>query len=329
MMSHWLRAAGGALASLALLSGLAAARPAAADTLVTAGADKKVKLWNTEDGKLIKEIEAHDSAVNVIALSWNGKILATGGADKKVKLWNPADGKLIKSIDAHDGAVTALWFSTDNEKLYSGSADKKLKVWNTADGKSVATVDAHDGSILGIVTPPQMILTGGSDGMIRIWDETGNKLIEIEHPGMKTMAVNLVEAALYTADKDGAIKWWTQASGNGDFEGSQGAAINAMATMPDGKKLLTGGANGIVKIWDTDSKKMVKEVGEAHKGGVSAIVIAPDGKTIVTSGADKTVKLWSAEGKLLKTVEKAHDGAINGLLYIPAPKAEKAEKSTK
>lgn len=325
-MSHWYRATIGALASFTLLAGLSLAQAVSADTLITAGADKKVKLWDPEDGKLIKEIEAHDGAVKAVVLSWDGKYLATGGADKKVKLWNPADGKLIKSIDAHDAPVTTLWFSLNNQKLFTGSEDKKVKIWNVADGKNEASVDAHDSTVLGVITPPQMILTAGADGYIKIWDEMGNKLMELEHPGLRSFAVNFTEATLYTADKEGGIKWWTQASGNGDFDGTQGAAITAMANTPDGKMLLTGGANGVIKVWDTDSKKMVAEVGEAHKGGVSAITVSPDGQSVITAGADKKVKVWSAKGKLLKTIENAHEGGITGIVYIPGKKdAEKAK----
>jgi multiple sugar transport system permease protein len=63
------RAAVGAVALFTLLIGLAAARPADADTLVTAGADKKVKLWDMKDGKLNQSIDAHDGAVNALALN--------------------------------------------------------------------------------------------------------------------------------------------------------------------------------------------------------------------------------------------------------------------
>lgn len=325
-MSYRLRASVGALAACTLFAGLSAALPVRADVLVTAGADKKVKLWNPEDGKLIKEIAAHEGTVNTIALSPNGKVLATGGADKKVKLWNPGDGALIKSIDAHDGAVTALWFSMDSQKLFTGSADKKVKVWNVADGKNESTIAAHEGTVLGVISTPQMVITGGSDGLIRLWDDSGNKTFELEHPGLRTMSINLVDPALYTADKSGAIKWWKPDGTNGDFEGTQGGAINVLVSTPDGKKLLSGGANGIVKVWDIDSAKMVKEVADVHKGGVTAIVITPDGKTIITAGADKTVKLWSADGKLLKTVEKAHEEAVTALLYIATKKEAENNK---
>lgn len=327
-MSLRFRATVGAAASLALLTGLAAARPASADTLVTAGADKKVKLWNASDGKLIKSIDAHDGAINVIALSWDGKLLATGGADKKVKLWNASDGKLIKSVDAHDGAVTALWFGMDNTKLFTGGADKKVKVWALPEGKSEASVDASDGAVNGVIAVQMMIITGGGEGA-KIWDETGNLIVPLEHPGMKCMAVNMTEAALYTADKDGTIKWWTQASGNGDFEGTQGSAINVMVSTPDGKRLIAGGANGTIKVWNTDSKKIEKEIADAHKGGVNAIVTSPDGKSVVTAGADKAVKIWGADGKPVKTVENAHEGAVTALIYIPTKEAEKEKSEAK
>ncbi|HZO87238.1 MAG TPA: WD40 repeat domain-containing protein [Chthonomonadaceae bacterium] len=245
-MSHGFRSlirVGSALALLALCLGAAglAALPVRADTAITAGADKKLKIWNIADGTVTKTIEAHDGAANAAVLSPDGKLLATGGADKKIKLWNPTDGTLIQTLDAHDGAVTSLFFLPDNSKLLSGGADKKVKVWKVENGKlqekPLVAVEAHEGSVIGLFGTADMIISGGADGMMTVWDAAGNPTISFptEHEGgLTSMTPHPKERMLYTGGKDGKIKYWSQAA-QGTFEGAQGSAVTALAVLPDGK----------------------------------------------------------------------------------------------
>ena len=305
------------------------ARPALADKIITAGADKKVKVWDAATGKELAAIDAHEGAVLAMAISPNGKVLATGGADKKVKLWNPADGKLIKEIAAHDKAVTTLWFTLDNEKIFSGSADKKVKVWDATSAKELTAIaDTHEGDVLGIIVAPMTIITGGKDNFIRLWGEDGAKMFDIEiDGGLSSMSGNPMEAALYTGGTKGMIKWWTAEKGNGDFAESQGSAVNCMTVTADGKKLISGGADGKVKIWDTDSKKLLDTVDSGHKTGVTAIAVDPKTKVIITAGADGAVKLWDvATKKNLATVENAHKEGVNALIYVADAEKKTDEK---
>lgn len=328
-MSYSLRTAARALKALASLTLLTTAlggaallpNPARADFVVTAGADKKIKIWSP-DGKMIKEVTAHDGAVNAVAISPDGKLIATGGADKKIKIWN-ADGTLVREIPAHDGEVTALNFSILGKRLVSGGADKKVKVWNVADGKLINTIDAHDSAVIGVFDAGEMMVSGAADGSVKIWSPDGQQVIEIptgHTGGLKAMSGNAKEQMLYTAGADGKIKYWSR-GGQGEFDGEQGSAITALYTTPDGKKVISGGSNGKVKIWDAEAHKALITIDDANTGGVLAIVVTPDGKMIATGGADKKIKIWTADGKPLQTVD-AHDGAVKAIVYYHEQKAD-------
>jgi WD40 repeat protein len=296
-------------------------RPAHADTVITAGADKKVKIWSATDGTLLKTIDAHDGAVTAAALSSDGKILATGGADKKIKLWNAADGTLIQSVDGHDGDVTALSFSADGKQLFSGGADKKVNIWKLADGKlptkPTQSLDAQQDKIVGVFSVGDLVITGSADGSVKICDAQANYAnpipLDTAQGGLTCMAGNATHQELYTGGKDGTLKYWSQAA-QSSFDGMQGSAITSIVVSSDGKQVLTGGADGKVKVWDTDKHKLLTTIDAGHTGGVTAIAISPDGNLIVTGGADKKICGWSASGTLLKTVE-VPDGAVNVILF--------------
>jgi WD40 repeat protein len=303
------------------------ARPANADVVVSAGADKKVKIWDVKEGKLIKSIDAHDGAVNAVASSPDGKLLATGGADKKVKIWNLKDGSEVKSIDAHTDAVTALAFSPDGKLLITGGADKRVRAWSLPEGKQELSIDAHDKAVTGVsIIPFQgdfIIISASEDGVVKLWDKTGNAIFQIptEHQGgVKAISGNVKEMCIYTCGADGKMKYWSQGP-SGEFEGSHTGAINAVVTLADSTKVLTGGADGKLKIWLATDHKAETTIDTELKGGVTALAVSPDGNMIITGGAEKQVKVWDKAGKLLHT-EDAHEGKVTFLLYVADPKEE-------
>ncbi|MBC7527189.1 MAG: WD40 repeat domain-containing protein [Chthonomonadaceae bacterium] len=295
---------------------------AKADILVTAGADKKVKIWNPTDGKLIKEIEAHEGVVTQVAVSPDGKTIVTAGAAKKIKIWNAEDGKLIKEIVAHDGAVTCFSVSADSKLLVTGGDDKKVKFWDAKTGKLVQTIDNEE-KLLSVGSGGSMTIASGNEGTVKIYGEDGSLQFPIptNHTGgLRSTAGNPVEPMLYTGGGDGSIKYWSAGS-QGEFDKKAGGSVNVMAVSSNGKLLYSGSSDGKVNVWDTDAYTLKTTVDAMQKGGITAMTLSADGKTIFTGGADKTVKIWSADGKLIKTIEKAHDGNITYMFYHADKKA--------
>ncbi|MHC4955643.1 MAG: WD40 repeat domain-containing protein [Planctomycetota bacterium] len=86
---------------------------------------------------------------------------------------------------------------------------------------------------------------------------------------------------------------WTVFDGHGDaaFWSQQGAS--ALAFSPEGDKIATGGMQGYVRIWTSDSGRE-RLAFRAHEGRVSAVGWSADGNWLATSGADGRVCIWDA-----------------------------------
>ena len=54
--------------------------------LLSGGADETIKIWNTNDGSLIKSLHGHYGAVLSLTFLLDGS-LASGSADKTIKIW--------------------------------------------------------------------------------------------------------------------------------------------------------------------------------------------------------------------------------------------------
>ncbi|MDJ0706581.1 MAG: serine/threonine-protein kinase, partial [Leptolyngbyaceae cyanobacterium MO_188.B28] len=75
--------------------------------------------------------------------------------------------------------------------------------------------------------------------------------------------------------------------------------INAIALTPNGEVLVTGGADGALRLWDmTGGPTLCRRV-SASPQSISTVAISPDGQSVVSGGWDGVVRLWRLEGQEL------------------------------
>ena len=77
--------------------------------------------------------------------------------------------------------------------------------------------------------------------------------------------------------------------------------ILAVAAMPDGQRILSGGARGAVRVWLLDGT--LKNTFELHPDDwVMALVALPDNQHALSASDDNTVKLFNVnDGAVLRT----------------------------
>jgi eukaryotic-like serine/threonine-protein kinase len=76
---------------------------------------------------------------------------------------------------------------------------------------------------------------------------------------------------------------------------SESEGIGCLAYSRDGKRLATGGIEGLGEIWDTATGRNVQTL-KGHSGSIAAIAFSPDGTRLVTGGADGTLRVWDIAG---------------------------------
>jgi len=70
-------------------------------------------------------------------------------------------------------------------------------------------------------------------------------------------------------------------------------AVLGVAFTPDGRTLLTGGADGLVKLWDPAGR--LRHTFDWKIREVGAVAFAPDGLTAAAGGAE-TILVWDVAG---------------------------------
>ena len=98
--------------------------------------------------------------------------------------------------------------------------------------------------------------------------------------------------------------------------------VYALDYSPDGKHLVAGYNNNLVRVWDITTGQMVRVL-KGHTGVVWSVAYSPNGKMIISGSADKTVKCWNAEtGELIRTLpdkkgDKGHSSIVSYVTFNP------------
>jgi WD40 repeat protein len=126
-----------------------------------------------------------------------------------------------------------------------------------------------------------------------------------------------------SASADGTVRVWDRTTPGERWCWEHPAAVWAVACAPSGageraNLCLTGAADGKARLWDLQSGKRVRELAEAHPGGVTCVAFSPDGRWCATGGRDRAIRLSNtATGELLYRFPAGHGSAPTSLCFTP------------
>ncbi|MGH3854127.1 MAG: pentapeptide repeat-containing protein [Pseudonocardiaceae bacterium] len=90
----------------------------------------------------------------------------------------------------------------------------------------------------------------------------------------------------------------------------------SVAWSPDGTRLLTGGADASVRVWDAATGEPLHQLG-GHTGRVLSVAWSPDGTRLLTGGEDASVRVWDAvTGEPLHQLG-GHTGRVLSVAWSP------------
>jgi hypothetical protein len=123
---------------------------------------------------------------------------------------------------------------------------------------------------------------------------------------------------VFAGAQESAVQRWDLADSKKTTLSGHKSWVRALASLPDGKVLFTGGYDGQVIAWPADADNPTPQwTISAHKGWVRALALSPDGKTLASCGNDNLVKLWSAaDGKPLRELT-GHTRHVYNIAFHP------------
>jgi WD40 repeat protein len=121
----------------------------------------------------VVRIDGHPSAVNDVAFSPDGRLVATC-CSSDVYVWNARTGEQVHHF-ANVSSPRCVAFSPDNRRLMSGGYYTELIIWDAVSGKEVQRLRTDPPTTylyvqsLAYLPDPRGAVTGSNDGTIRVW----------------------------------------------------------------------------------------------------------------------------------------------------------------
>ena len=145
-----------------------------------------ISVTNRNDDSLITTLTGHLRHVQCLIID-DGK-LYSGSVDATIKIWNCSTDTLIKTLTGHTDDVMCL--TINDGKLYSGGGSYtagEINIWNCSNHELITALgvpddgddgeyEGHSVSLYCLTIHDGKLYSGSSDGTIKVWDCSTNKL---------------------------------------------------------------------------------------------------------------------------------------------------------
>jgi WD40 repeat protein len=244
----------------------------------------EVQIWDVAKKKLKLSVTVTHDTVYGARWSPDGTRVSFGCADNTVRAIDAATGKQVLYQGAHNDWVLDTVFSLTGSHLVSVSRDMSMKLTEVAtqrfvDNITSITPGVLKGGLMSVDRHPKKeeVVIGGSDGVPKIYrifrdpkkprqiGDDFNKIIELPAMPGRVFAVRFNadgSRAIAGSSKEGMgeVRIFQSADAKpvAKLEGQKGP-VYTVAYRRDGKMVASAGFDGVVRLNDPQSGKLIKE----------------------------------------------------------------------
>src|SRR6516165_8066552 len=226
---------------------------------VTAGADAIIGIWTP--GKPVPDriLRGHEGPIVALAVSPDGATLASASWDRTVRLWPLAGGPPV-TLEGHQQSANGVAFAPDGTAVVSAGYDATVRIWPLARAGSPIAVELPAPLNAATTAPDGEIAAAAADGHVYFLSPSGQRLgltealpaaivaLASSHDGTRIAAAG-VNGAVALIDRQSRSVVRTSAG--------SGVPVWAVVFLPDGRTLLTGGGDRIIRRWDAESGELL------------------------------------------------------------------------
>uniref|UniRef100_A0A452UPC7 PH-interacting protein n=1 Tax=Ursus maritimus TaxID=29073 RepID=A0A452UPC7_URSMA len=321
--------------------------------IFTGSDDCLVKIWATDDGRLLATLRGHAAEISDMAVNYENTMIAAGSCDKMIRVWCLRTCAPLAVLQGHSASITSLQFSPlcsgSKRYLSSTGADGTICFWlwdagtlkiNPRPAKFTERPRPGVQMICSSFSAGGMFLaTGSTDHIIRVYffgSGQPEKISELEFHTDKVDSIQFSNTSnrFVSGSRDGTARIW-------QFKRREWKSILLdMATRPAGQNLqgiedkitkmkvtmvawdrhdntvITAVNNMTLKVWNSYTGQLI-HVLMGHEDEVFVLEPHPfDPRVLFSAGHDGNVIVWDlARGVKIRSYFNMIEGQGHGAVF--------------
>uniref|UniRef100_A0A8C0XC22 Bromo domain-containing protein n=1 Tax=Castor canadensis TaxID=51338 RepID=A0A8C0XC22_CASCN len=291
--------------------------------IFTGSDDCLVKIWATDDGRLLATLRGHSAEISDMAVNYENTLIAAGSCDKVVRVWCLRTCAPVAVLQGHSASITSIQFcpSTKGTTRYltSTGADGTICFWQWhvktmkfRDRPVKFTERSRPGvqiSCSSFSSGGMFITTGSTDHVIRIYylgSETPEKIAELESHTQQEWKSIVLDMA-------------TKMNGN-NLPSAEDKVTKLKVTMVAWDRydttVITAVNNFLLKVWNSVTGQLLHTL-SGHDDEVFVLEAHPfDQRIILSAGHDGNIFIWDLDrGTKIRNYFNMIEGQGHGAVF--------------
>ena len=292
--------------------------------VITAGADKVARVWESASGKMTLELRGHTDGVTGADVTTDGKRICTSSRyDQTARVWDTDSGKSL--VEIKQERLAFAQFSPDGQQILTVADEGDAVLWDATTGKRL-----HQ------LASPYARMRGASWLYSARFSPDGNRVALVDwHPAVcdvatgkalfdlegHTKQVRDIDYSadgqwLVTASEDHTARVWRAATGKSVAVLPHDAAVTMAMFSPAGQWIVTGTEDKVVRVWDAVSRTKVSEI-DVRPKELASFALSPDGNFLVAASEEHLVEVFETRTGAKVAELTGHTGPVRSPAFSP------------
>uniref|UniRef100_A0A3Q2CXB8 PH-interacting protein n=1 Tax=Cyprinodon variegatus TaxID=28743 RepID=A0A3Q2CXB8_CYPVA len=319
--------------------------------IFTGSDDCLVKIWGTDDGRLLATLRGHAAEISDMAVSYENTMIAAGSCDKTIRVWCLQTCAPLAVLEGHAASITSLQFSPlcsgSKRYLSSTGADGTICFWQW-DARTLKfqrpskfTERSRPGvqMICSSFSAGMFLATGSTDHIIRVYyfgSGQPEKISELESHTDKVDSIQFSHCSDFVSgSRDGTARIWQLQP-----QGWKSILLDMQTKLPKynpppledkvtklkvtmvawdrhDSTVITAANNLTLKVWNSITGNLVHVLMQGHEDEVFVLEPHPfDPRILFSAGHDGNCIVWDlARGVKIRSYFNMIEGQGHGALF--------------